>query len=645
VTVEPIVLVMPRGDARQRESFRRFVRKFAAERAGRGLPSPAVPKTLTGALRVAALVLRDLHAQGWRIDVVRSEVQIWPQTPSADPHTEKQRIRGQELLKRQEQLLQPSVQRFVRGLEKPVVFNARPVSIRSLVRDGNEFADALASHVSRGGSYADFREIVRPVVEIVERGARCDATGLRLIDIWRYFRHTWSSQYNSVPGRTMQILIRDAARKDRPVLGIAALSSAVVQIEQRDRWIGWDPALVVARLEQRPTAKAAKWIWRRATEGLAEIYVGDFLEDGTVSTRGLYAPSAALIQELRDHARERRDDHNRLTRQSDLKRPDLTAGKWERRARSELFRSRRAQLLADVLSARKVLKPYFSEGPTAIALKRALASSEGRKAVHWIVRRAKSERVGTLIADLTVCGALDPYRPLTTGKLISMLAVSPEVLRSYVDRYANTASEIASSIAGRPIVRDSRVAFVGTTSLYGTASSQYNRLKMPSDLLGGDHGAWLEYKRLGGSKSYGTSHLSEETVRELSALASRGKRGVRVNSVFGEGVNPKMRKVRLGIDALGWPHGPLLKHGRERLVYGVSLTGNLADFLLGVDRNPKYLIDMNRTDSVDVITEWWYHRWASRRLVQPSVLESVRSHSASSAAHHGAMVELLPDED
>ena len=49
--------------------------------------------------------------------------------------------------------------------------------------------------------------------------------------------------------------------------------------------------------------------------------------------------------------------------------------------------------------------------------------------------------------------------------------------------------------------------------------------------------------------------------------------GQRVNSIFGEGVNPKLRKVRDGIDLLGWPSEVLLQHGRHRIVYGVSSRG------------------------------------------------------------------------
>ena len=36
---------------------------------------------------------------------------------------------------------------------------------------------------------------------------QCAHTGLDLQDIWRYFRHTWSNQYTSVPGSMIGRLI------------------------------------------------------------------------------------------------------------------------------------------------------------------------------------------------------------------------------------------------------------------------------------------------------------------------------------------------------------------------------------------------------------------------------------------------------
>ena len=81
--------------------------------------------------------------------------------------------------------------------------------------------------------------------------------------------------------------------------------------------------------------------------------------------------------------------------------------------------------------------------------------------------------------DIIVCGSIPPYNELLGGKLVSILACSPTVIRDYTHRYAQQVSEIASRMKGQRVVRDSRLVYLGTTSLYAIGSSQYNRIKVP----------------------------------------------------------------------------------------------------------------------------------------------------------------------
>ena len=142
------------------------------------------------------------------------------------------------------------------------------------------------------------------------------------------------------------------------------------------------------------------------------------------------------------------------------------------------------------------------------ALAAILSSSIGRRCVSWTIRRAKAETVGTEIADITVCGAIAPYTHLLGGKLVASLLASPTVVRAYHEKYREKPSEIASSIAGRSVVRPANLVYLGTTSLYGAGSSQYNRIKIPADVL--DSSSDLKFVALGRSRSFGTSHLSQE---------------------------------------------------------------------------------------------------------------------------------------
>jgi hypothetical protein len=305
-----------------------------------------------------------------------------------------------------------------------------------------------------------------------------------------------------------------------------------------------------------------------------------------------------------------------------------------------LFRSKRALTLADLLRARIALDRHLSDPPTASQVASLLADQEGKHAVTRILRKAKATRVGISMADITVCGAVPPYNAILGGKLVAMLAVSPEVVQMYRERYGQTESEIASSMAGRPIVRVADLVFFGTTSLYGVGSSQYNRIRIPAERLGGYHLEELRYVKLGRSQAFGTSHYSNKTVMALVDLVQQSSNGQRVNSIFGEGVNPKLRKVRQGLDMLAFPDDKLLRHGRRRIVYGIPLIRNLCAYLLGMEDDPDYIFTVWGAEATEIIASWWRERWLARRICSDGVLEEVVKHTCIQPIRHGARVRL-----
>ncbi len=610
---------------------------LAAKRTAMALNDPGLPAALH--------VLHDLASQGWRVSVSdRGGIAVGSPEAEKDPTAEKARVRQQELLKRDEQLATPSVRRFVVGMERPREFNDRFVSIFSLMRDGKSLANDLrrvAHDTSPRPSV--FRDVIDPYVQIIGSQDRCAHTGFRLMDIWRYFRHTWTNQYTSTPGRTMLILVRDRAAEFHPVLGIAALGSAIVQIGERDRWIGWQPDEFLDNLAKAPSLDMARWIVMRLEQGLEQLHLDDLIEDGLYWPSLWESPTEPAIEKLVSEADSRRRDHHRFVRGSELK-SKIGERNWRDRAESDLFRSKRCLALADLLRARMVLGPFLGPKPTVRGLRQALDEPNGRRAISAVLRRAKSESVGTEIADLTVCGAVAPYNSVLGGKLVSMLAVSPLVVRAYRERYREHPSEIASSLAGRPIQRRSRLVFIGTTSLYGSGSSQYSRVRIPKHILGG--GSEIVFRRLGKSRSFGTSHLSSGAVAALVTLAQHSQNGVRVNSIFGEGVNPKLRKVRFGLDLLGWPSDDLLQHRRPRLVYGVSLVSNLLPYLIGLHKQPRYAFQTTAHGDTSAITSWWFERWLTDRIKSDDVLAKTAANTVDRPVRHGARVVLpsLPDE-
>lgn len=596
------------------------------------------------ALLAAGLVITDLATQGWMLRACNDRVEVKPPKSVTDPLAEKVRIRQQELVKRNAQLRQPSVQRFLESMERQRLHDGRYVSIYSLMRDGRELADGLREarkHLNNGWADA-LSKLVDPYLQFVtSENAKCEFTGLRLMDVWRYFRHTWTNQYASVPGRTMVFLVRDRAAANHPVMGISALSSPIIQIRERDAWIGWNPETFLERVRANPTRKLATWLIDTLDTAINELYVADLIEDGILSTRNLRTPSVAVIERLQKESVEARKKHHRYVRSRDHnhKRADSSGDEyWIAKARTHLFRSKRALALSMYLRTRAVFDDVFDGKPTAEKLAALAKTGYGSYAIRRVLKKAKADHVGIAVADISVCGAVQPYNALLGGKLAAMIAASPEVVHQYHKRYAHAESEIASSMAGRPIVRASKLVLLGTTSLYGVGSSQYNRIKIPAERLGGKAEDVIRYEELGRSEAFGTSQYSQETVDALVGLVQQSD-AQRVNSIFGEGVSPKLRKVRQALDLLNLPSGTLLRHYRPRVVYAVSLIKNLGDYLIGVSTRPEYIVPVNDgVSATATIGEWWRERWLRNRISSDDVLNEVERHTSVRPITHGARV-------
>ena len=73
----------------------------------------------------------------------------------------------------------------------------------------------------------------------------------------------------------MMVLVRDAAARNHPIIGLAALSSPPVQIHERDEWIGWDPSEFIGLIEEKPTQRVASWLVRTVETAIAEDRVRD----------------------------------------------------------------------------------------------------------------------------------------------------------------------------------------------------------------------------------------------------------------------------------------------------------------------------------------------------------------------------------
>lgn len=491
-------------------------------------------------------------------------------------------------------------------------------------------------------------ETISPYIELVIEDAWCPHTGLYLRDVWRYFRHTWVKTYNSLPGRSMMLLVRDAAARNHPLIGIAALGSAVAQQKIRDEWIGWDQDTFVQKVLQGPSREYGRWILESLDGLIKARYVDDLFGEGICHLIDIDYPTDPVIERLLKESEKAIGQHRLYPRAAHHKAQQAHSaeeGKWEEQARTGLFRSKRCKTLAQLLRIRQIFQGSGLKSGSKEELEQALGCAPFRNALGQLVRMVKAEHVGIDMMDIVVCGAVAPYNVLLGGKLVCMLLCSPEVVKFYARRYGEQVSVIASSMKGSAVVRPPRLVLLSTTSLYGAGSSQYNRVRIPCDRIGGAAGEHVEYLALGTSRGYGTYHLSSISTEIAEKLVERRKSGRQVNSIFGEGANPRMRKMREAFDRVGLPSNEVLCHGNPRVVYGVALARNFRETLLGLDKTPSYYLPLsNDREQTREISDYWRERWLVGRIGRPGILEEVTKHTLAYPVNHGARV-VLPADD
>ena len=288
----------------------------------------------------------------------------------------------------------------------------------------------------------------------------------------------------------------------------------------------------------------------------------------------------------------------------------------------------------------------------------ALEEKELVEAVKNLIKVVKSERMGSQMMEITVCGSIAPYNHILGGKLVSILMFSPEVATYYRKKYAEAESFIASGKFCQAVVKDSRLTLLCTTSLYQNNPSQYNRIKVPCHLVGGKEGDHLVCQKLGTTSGYGTYHLSttvtkaihdyekfrRHQIEETRKSGEDREVGAVVNYIFGEGISPRLRRLRTVLDKLGF-NEHFFKHGSSRVVYGLALASNLEQVLLGQQKRPKYFLPMSKPElRTRQLAEFWRQRWLSVRIQSEQILDRLDEHQLSYPVKHGAQVVLPADE-
>ncbi len=607
------------------------------------------------AVEAAFRLFADLLQQGWAVEVHRGE--IWATAPLATTadgeslDSVKGRLRDALVAAKSTQLSDPAVRDFLRRMETPRLLRDRRVSILDLIDDGQslavEMTAAAALPPSERGVELD--RIVRPVLQFATAAKNCEITGLPLLDVWRYFRHTWSLEYRPTPGRTLFLLVRNAARPNMPVMGIAALANALPQLKVRDNWIGWTAKDLIFRVRANP----ATWAQERAAllrtleDAQALIRADDLIEKvgratGAVLEERLLALAGAAAAD-RDvalrHRQQKLERGEAVPSMRHLPRDRQGQIDWVAASQAPLFVLKRARTLAAILLARRVVGGLSPSG--AEFLEAAARQPDVMRALAITMKEIRKVGLASRMLELNVCGAVPPYRDLLVGKLVALSVATAEIADGYRERYGAQPSEIASQMAAAKVVRSPDLCTLTTTSLYGVAASQYNRLKVTAPTAVA--ATTIHWKDLGLTEGYGTVHLSDATVRALRRLSVADRGGRNVNNVFGEGNSPRLRQVREGLDALGVDSDAILKHSSARRVYGLEMFpgGNRS---LCLNQAVPHVLPTFRN-----VANAWRDRWLSGRVTRRDVLARVaRSgwetvHAELAAPAEAAQFSLFAD--
>lgn len=585
-------------------------------------------------LRAVALLIADLLEQGWAVEAIEEAIYLQPPGLRLEGETleqAKDRLRRALQVGRDRQLEDPGVQKFIKRMHRSVPRVHGPSSIADVIEQGPELAEQLRAIADKpADTRADaLRAIVDPVIEVCDEGAKCSVTGLRLIDIWRYFRHTWSLEYRSTPGRQLALLVRNAARPKRPVIGIAMLASPVVRTRVRDDWIGWNQEPFLAKLQsgEWDSKKALRSLFARIEQAIADIRTDDL-----VSTDELAVPNERTIlrleqrgagaalarqRELQDAFSQAEDANEQVRSQRE---PDLAGydADWHAASAENLFVRKRADTLGKLLDAKRTFQSLDWRRSTGEQLLGSLLQHpNGLRTVSTALQEVRKAGLSSQVADVSVCGAVAPYNTLLGGKLVALLMASAEVRDFYRTRYGEQVSIISSQMAGRPISRPADLKVLTTTSLYGNGASQYNRLRLRAR----DYAELkqdIEWRELAKTAGYGTVHLGATTVQVLREFSEQTHGARRVNYLFGEGSSPRLRQIREAVEDLGIDSEAILHHATPRLFFGCELHPGAIEELVGLRRATP-----GRAPSAKALSASWRKRWLVNRIAQEDFLDRV----------------------
>ena len=664
-----IVPIYPPLDGESAERFHAFAMKLACAQRARSAKdmSNALEAEISWcrsaycleenvlAYEACIRVLSDLARLRWRIVeqgygfALENRKERVGGGPREEVKASKEMLRSELRPIVEEQKRHPAVLDFIARMEGEDRFGRR--SVRLLMADGAELAARLAPARSLEGEerVAALDDAIKPYLQEADRSVD-PTTGRQLREIWRYFRYSWSIPQVPTPGRQLLYLVRDGAHPEHPVIGIAALNNCPLEMgERRERYIGWHLAAIVerfvgaARKGKAALEEEVRWLERQLETSLAEI-------DWTnlVTTEEVDSPDDAVVRRLARRSQEFSKLRETLLREvAGSAREQFEADLWDDAAappvdddilklepkasvdarmhvaRKQLVAKKRALALSRLLSARLVIAQHRDELTDPERASVALGKDKVRSAVNIVLEALKGRRAGANLLEITTCGAIAPYNRILGGKLVALLMLSPQIGADYRRRYASP-SIISSQMKNRWVIRDSTLVYLGTTSLYVHGSSQYNRLRLPAGTIAPDQES-IRYNAIGQTSGFGTIQFSADTSRAIDAYLACEREFREVNSVFGEGTSPKLRKLKMGLRRLGFEPDKLIQHRHHRLIYGAPLFPKARDWLQErVAELPGHVAAPDGHEgATERIAAFWRRRWLASRLGHQSSMAAL----------------------
>ena len=569
----------------------------------------------------ALSVLADLSDQGWNIEITerdeedlnkRLAINVSPKGLTLEGETvqeAKERIRAGHLIGVEKQFRKKSIQDFIHNMHDKTR-SKEPIDL--LIDNSSDLIKACLTNFSDKND-DPLVSVIDPYIQEASSNIRDEFTNIKLSDIWRYFRLTWSLEYKTNPGRSLGFLIRNRARPNHPIIGITMMASPVMGLGPRDeRLCLTKESFIDFAIREKVTLKSIiNWIDQGIKDSRNTVDCSDLPK---INWR---KPDEKVIEELSLIAQNARRERVTLLEQS-IKDENFKSidKKTFNKQDYLLFKTKRAEKLRKLVN-RKILLDELKSDAKKFKLQLSDIDKNNKflSLIGSFVLDKKISVIDSDVMDLSVCGAVYPYNSLISGKLAALLMASNEAQQIFKEKYKKSDRQILTKMAGRKVRKASNLRCITTTSIFGVGSSQYNRLKI--DIPSGNSKKRVQWEQLGDSVGYGTYHFSDETQQRLDNYLKFSGKTSSVNYEFGEGTSPKMRKLRESLSNLGFKSDKFLLHQNKRITYLCELYPSTQHEIYGLKKTKPKNITQKQ------IAKAWRKRWLNKRIFNEDIKKTM----------------------